>query len=185
MPPLLAAAEMLASPVANITIPKASALPVLGLVVAGPAETGPFMLKVTGANTGPLPTAQPVINAAQDNASTRLFTIDFSPSDAVGLWSQIVQAGRVAVHQVITYRDHSAMLIIGRYHAGMTVWWTHGTPAAPVHRAHRPHVVCGRNAGHARARCAGGSGGPARVGQRVTPSRRPGEAALRGARPCR
>ena len=43
---------MLASPVANRTIPKASALPVLGLVAAGPAETGPFMLKVTGASTG-------------------------------------------------------------------------------------------------------------------------------------
>jgi hypothetical protein len=35
------------------------------------------MLKVTGASTGPLATAQPVINAAQDNASARLFIMDF------------------------------------------------------------------------------------------------------------
>src|SRR4030095_16889 len=98
---------MLASPVANRRIPKASALPVLGLVVAGPAETGPFMSKVTGATTGPFARAQPVISAAQDDASTRLFNMDFSPSGAFGLWSPIVQAGRLAVHQVITYRDHS------------------------------------------------------------------------------
>src|SRR5262245_55376810 len=79
MPPLLAAAEMLASPVANRTIPQASALPILGLVVAGPAATGPFMLKATGASTGPWPRAQPAINAAQDNASTKLFNMA-SPS---------------------------------------------------------------------------------------------------------
>ena len=66
---------MLASPVANRTIPQASALPILGLVVAGPAATGPFMLKVTGASTGPWPRAQPAINAAQDNASTKLFNM--------------------------------------------------------------------------------------------------------------
>jgi hypothetical protein len=40
--------------------------------------------------------------------------MDLSPSGAARLWSQIVQTGRVAVHQVIAYRDHSAMLIIGR-----------------------------------------------------------------------
>jgi hypothetical protein len=48
--------------------------------MAGPADTGPFMPKVTGATTGPWPRAQPVINAAQDNASTRLFNMDFSLS---------------------------------------------------------------------------------------------------------
>src|SRR5580765_1581923 len=137
MPPLLAAAEMLASPVANRTIPKASALPVLGLVGAGPAATGPFMLKVTGANTGPLATAQPVINAAQDTASARLFTMDFSPSRVASLWRQIVQAGRVAVYQVITYRDHSGDAGHRAIPAGMTVWWTYGTRAAPGHWAHR------------------------------------------------
>src|SRR5262245_17203116 len=77
MPPLLAAAEMLASPVANRTIPQASALPILGLVVAGPAATGPFMLKATGASTGPWPRAQPAINVAQDNTSTKLFNMAF------------------------------------------------------------------------------------------------------------
>src|ERR1700704_2398927 len=66
MPPFFAAAEMLASPVAYRTIPQASALPTLEPVMAGPADTGPFMLMVTGATTGPWPTAQPVINAAQD-----------------------------------------------------------------------------------------------------------------------
>src|SRR5262249_60495744 len=85
MPPLLAAAEMLASPVANRTIPQASALPILGLVAAGPAATGPFMVKATGASTGPWPRAQPAINAAQDNASTKLFNMA-SPSLAARFW---------------------------------------------------------------------------------------------------
>src|SRR6266852_2681670 len=94
MPPLLAAAEMLASPVANRTIPQASALPILEPVVAGPADTGPFMLMVTGAITGPWPRAQPVINAAQDNASTRLFNMDISPSLAVRPISRTQVASR-------------------------------------------------------------------------------------------
>jgi hypothetical protein len=51
--------------------------------MAGPADTGPFMLMVTGAITGPWPRAQPVINAAQDNPSIRLFNMDVSPSLAV------------------------------------------------------------------------------------------------------
>src|SRR6266700_517642 len=104
MPPLLAAAEMLASLVAYRTIPQASALPTLEPVMAGPADTGPFMLMVTGATTGPGPTAQPVINAAQDNASTRLFNMDISPSLAVRpisptqaasrfLWKRVDQSG--------------------------------------------------------------------------------------------
>src|SRR2546422_9074975 len=65
MPPFLAAAEILASPVANTRIPQASALPTLEPVMAGPADTGSFMLMVTGAITGPWPTAQPAINAAR------------------------------------------------------------------------------------------------------------------------
>src|SRR4029453_3101865 len=80
MPPFCAAAEMLASPIATRTIPQASALPTLGPVMAGPAATGPFALMVTGAMTGPWPRAQPVINAAHDTASTRLFNMDIPPS---------------------------------------------------------------------------------------------------------
>src|SRR5205809_3103541 len=80
MPPFLAAAEILASPVANTRIPQASALPTLEPVLAGPADTGPFMLMVTGAITGPWPTAQPAIKAEHDNTSTRGSNMDIFPS---------------------------------------------------------------------------------------------------------
>src|SRR5437879_4001634 len=80
MPPFVAAAVILASPVEYTRIPQASALPTLEPVAAGPADTGPFMLRVTGATTGPWGTAQPATRAAQDNASIRGFNMDISPS---------------------------------------------------------------------------------------------------------
>src|SRR4030095_1047005 len=70
MPPFVAAAEILASPVANTRIPQASDLPTLEPVAAGPADTGPFILMVAGANTGTLPTAPPANKTAQDTVST-------------------------------------------------------------------------------------------------------------------
>src|SRR5438093_8991176 len=76
MPPLAAAAEILASPVANTRMPHASARPTLGPVAAGPAETGPFMLMVIGAVTGPWPTAaHPLRSAAHVKASIERFSI--------------------------------------------------------------------------------------------------------------
>src|SRR4029453_18744762 len=79
MPPFVAAAEILASPVANTRIPQASDLPTLEPVAAGPADTGPFILMVTGANTGPLPMAHPANTTAQDIASTRRFNMYVLP----------------------------------------------------------------------------------------------------------
>src|SRR5438067_1211562 len=77
MPPWLAAAEMLASPVAKTRMPHASDRPTLGLVMAVPVATGPFMLRVTGAVTGPWATAaQPWIRPAQANATIRLLSMD-------------------------------------------------------------------------------------------------------------
>src|SRR3954464_15435080 len=76
MPPFAAAAEILASPVANTRMPQASARPTLGPVAAGPAETGPFMLMVIGAVTGPWPiAAQPLRSAAHVKASIERFSI--------------------------------------------------------------------------------------------------------------
>src|SRR5438105_14811617 len=76
MPPLAAAAEILASPVAYTRMPQASARPTLGPVAAGPAETGPFMLMVIGAVTGPWPTtAHPLRSAAHVKASIEHFSI--------------------------------------------------------------------------------------------------------------
>src|SRR4029450_9755762 len=80
MPPFVAAAEILASPVANTRIPQASDLPTFELVAAGPADTAPFILSVTGANTGPWPTAQPANQTAQHTASSRGFNTDIPPS---------------------------------------------------------------------------------------------------------
>src|SRR5262245_54343481 len=71
---------MLASPVANAMMPQASDRPTFEPVAAGPADTGPFILSVTGANTGPLPMAQPANNTAQVTASSRGFIMDILPS---------------------------------------------------------------------------------------------------------
>src|SRR5262245_50904245 len=70
---------MLASPVAKNGIPQASDLPTLGLVSAGPADTGPFT-KVIGATTGAWPTAHPATNTVQDTASVRTFNMSVPPS---------------------------------------------------------------------------------------------------------
>src|SRR5215471_6404787 len=70
MPPFWAAVEILASPIANRGIPQACDRPTLGLVAAGPADTGPFT-KVIGATTGARPTAQPASNTAQQTASVQ------------------------------------------------------------------------------------------------------------------
>src|SRR5215471_9492401 len=70
MPPFWAAVEILASPIANKGIPQACDRPTLGLVAAGPADSGPFT-NVIGATTGARPTAQPATKTAQDDASTR------------------------------------------------------------------------------------------------------------------
>src|SRR5580765_689253 len=81
MPPFCIAEDMLASPVAKKAKPHASALPTLGLPPAGPAETGPFMLIVTGAMTGPTPITHPPSSELQSTAAIaarRLFPMKFS-----------------------------------------------------------------------------------------------------------
>src|SRR6266850_2417366 len=80
MPPLAAAAEILASPVAYTRMPQASARPTFGAVAAGPAETGPFMLMVIGAVTGPWPmAAHPLRSAAHVTASIEPFSMGGPP----------------------------------------------------------------------------------------------------------
>src|SRR6267142_5645278 len=80
MPPLAAAAEILASPVAYTRMPQASARPTFGAVAAGPAETGPFMLMVIGAMTGPWPmAAHPLRSAAHVTASIEPFSMGGPP----------------------------------------------------------------------------------------------------------
>src|SRR5262249_11207373 len=92
-------AEMLASPVANTRMPHASDLPTLEPVAAGPAETGPFILSVTGANTGPLPRAQPVNQTAQVIASSRGFNMDTPPSRRTRDVVAFISSSRDADHQ--------------------------------------------------------------------------------------
>src|SRR5207244_11542363 len=76
MPPFAAAAEILASPVANTRMPQASARPTLGPVAAGPAGTGPLMLMVVGAVTGPGPMgAHPLRSAAHVQGGIERFSI--------------------------------------------------------------------------------------------------------------
>src|SRR5262245_28509326 len=78
MPPFVAAAEILASPIENRGMPQACDRPTLGLVAAGPADTGPFT-KVIGATTGARPTAQPVTNTAQHTASVQTLNMSVPP----------------------------------------------------------------------------------------------------------
>src|SRR4029453_7235106 len=79
MPPLAMAAEMLASPVAKTKMPQASERPTFGLVMADPADTGPFMLSVTGATTGPCAMAHPPSNTTQHKATIRVFIMVLHP----------------------------------------------------------------------------------------------------------
>src|SRR2546427_451354 len=80
MPPLAAAAEILASPVAYTRMPQASARPTLGAVAAGPAENRPLMLVVVGAVTGPWPmAAHPLRSAAHVKASIEPFSMGGPP----------------------------------------------------------------------------------------------------------
>src|SRR5687768_1860550 len=79
MPPLAAAVEILASPVAYTRMPHASARPTLGPVAAGPTATGPFMSMVIPAVTGPWPSAHPLRSAAHVKVSIERFSITGPP----------------------------------------------------------------------------------------------------------
>src|SRR5690242_4772830 len=98
MPPLVAVAEILASPVAYTRMPHASALPTLAPVAAEPADTGPFILMVTGAITGPWPMAQPAIKTAQDTARARGFSMDIPPHLATSRFDDLSTCHSRLIH---------------------------------------------------------------------------------------